>query len=415
MNKLYQLLRMPDESVLTELDKKMSVLSGKKGVISQIEEENDWRVRATLSRLGIASESPRSRGVYEALLGHLEKSEKRLRVFLNGGDGKEFTNFSELLRAGHDLMNPKKVWVLKKEKFREMLEANPPPNILQKFGYKDGGELFQHEKLEEVASSLRFLETEAWMHEVFEKAYLALRPSDFEEREVESIVLSQKWLEATRMFVAHKRHNLSHLKELGLIFVIPIEIVRPGELMRVFTLYLHYLYEVQFYSDLFRKLGETSFSEGLISLLRGDVLSAAPATSSARSFHWLIVQRYLAKDNEQDLRLFAPHVNPEAIHWRKAEEAIAGLDKEDLSLALNMWLGLDWVGGYFKDGGADELLSFDLIDTVMSLVKEKDMLKYLYHQQEALWNRIFEGYMGNDGKLERLITENLLKGYIALP
>jgi hypothetical protein len=127
------------------------------------------------------------------------------------------------------------------------------------------------------------------------------------------------------------------------------------------------------------------------------------------------VQRYLAKDDEWEKRLFMPHVNPEAIHWRKAEETIARLDKEDLSLALEMWIGLDWVGGYFRDGGKDEVLSFDLIDTVMSLVKEKDMLKYLYHQQEALWNRIFEGYMGDGDKLENLIKENLLRGYIRLP
>ncbi|MBI1888398.1 MAG: hypothetical protein HYS15_00455 [Candidatus Spechtbacteria bacterium] len=415
MNKLYQLLRMSDDSVLLDLDKKMSVISGKSGVCEKIEEENDWRMRSTLSRLGITSENPKSREVYGALLRHLAKSEERLRIFLNGGGGKEFTNFPELLRAGRDLMNPKKVWVLKKEKFREILEANPPPRILQKFGYKDGKELFQREKLEEVASSLRFMEAESWMHEVFERAYLALRPSDFEEREVEAIVLSQKWLEATKIFVQRKRHNLSHLKELGLIFIIPIEIVQAGELMRVFTLYLHYLYEVQFYSELFKKLEKASFSTGLISLLRGDILETAPVSDSAHSFNWLIVQRYLAKDDEQEKRLFMPHVNPEAIHWRKAEEAIASLDKEDLSLALTMWLGLDWVGGYFKDGGKNELISFDLIDTVMSLVEEKDMLKYLYHQQEALWNRIFEGYMGDDGKLEELIKENILKGYIALP
>jgi len=61
------------------------------------------------------------------------------------------------------------------------------------------------------------------------------------------------------------------------------------------------------------------------------------------------------------------------------------------------------------------MLSFDLIDTVMELVMEEKNIKYLYHQQEALWNRIFEGYMGNGDKLENLIKENLLKGYIALP
>ncbi|MFY9458007.1 MAG: hypothetical protein WAP23_03760 [Candidatus Spechtbacterales bacterium] len=414
MNKLHELLRMKDDAVLVDLDKKMSAISGKRGVIKEIEEENDWRIEKTLKRLGVNAESPDSREVYEALLDHLRKSERRLHVFLNGGDGDEFTNFSELLERGNELMKPGTLWVLKKEKFREILEKNPPPNILQKFGYKSGQELFSKEKLEEIASSLRFMETREWMHKTFDEAYSSLTPNDFEEREAESLVLSGKWLEAARPFVEKKRHNLSHLKELGLIFIIPIEIKQPGELMRVFSLYLHYLYEVQFYSKLFRGINNGgNFSKGLISLLRGDILDTAPTAADDKSFNWLIVQRYLAKDDDREKRLFVPHVNPEAIHWKKAEEALAKLDKQDLSLTFESWIDLDWVGGYF-DGGKDELISFDLIDTVMSLVKEKNMLKYMYHQQEALWNRIFTGYMGDGDKLEKLITENLLKGYIAV-
>jgi len=415
MNKLYQLLRMPDESILLRMDKKMSVISGKGDVIGKIEEENDERVKMTLQRFGVNVRNPQVDDIYAALLSHLKKSEERLHQFFNGGDGDHFRNFDELLKRGKELMDPGKLWVLKKEKFKEIILENPPPNILSMFGYKDARELFKDDGLEEVASSLRFMESKEWMHEVFDKAYSSLTPDDFEEREVEAIVLSGKWLEAARSYVQFKRHNLSHLKELGLIFVIPIEIKQPGELLRVFALYLHYLYEVKFYSDLFKNIrGSINFAEGLKSLLRGDILDTAPAPKDEKSFNWLIVQRYLAKDYEWDKRLFVPHVNPEATHWRKAEQALAKLDEKDLSLTFSFWLGLDWVGAYFP-GEKTEILSFDFIDTVMSLISEKDMLKYLYHQQEALWNKIFEGYMGDGDKLEQLVKENLLKGYISLP
>lgn len=414
MNKLYKLLRMPDETVLLEMDKRMSVITGKSGVIQKIEEENDERIQMTLRRLGVDLVNPQARDVYEGLLAHLKKSEQRLYQFLDGGDGDEFKNFSELLVRGKELMNPGKLWVLKEEKFKEILLENPPPNILAMFGHKDANELFQNDGLEEVASSLRFMESKEWMHNVFDKAYSALTPNDFEEREVKTIILSGKWLEAARSYVQMKRHNLSHLKELGLIFIIPIEIKEPGELLRVFSLYLHYLYEVKFYSDLFKDIRDgENFSDGLKSLLRGDIFEDVPVPKDDKSFNWLIIQRYLAKDYEWEKRLFIPHVNPEAIHWRKAEEALAKLDAKDLSLTFNFWLGLDWVGSYFP-GAKTELLSFDFIDTVMSLVAERDMLKYLYHQQEALWNKIFEGYMGDGDKLEHLIKKNLLQGYIAL-
>jgi len=416
MNKLYKLLRMSNDSILRDLDEKMSVISGKRGVIQQIEEENHSRVQKMLKKFEINTGNPSSHKVYSTLLDHLRSNEVLLREFLNGGTENEFSNFPELLSRGYELMKPRKLWVLKKEKFREILESNPPPNILKKFDYTSGQELFKKEKLEEIASSLRFMESKEWMHETFDKAYAGLTPDDFEERDAEAVLLSGKWLDAALEFVKKKHHNLSHLKELGIVFIIPIKIEEPGELMRVFMLYLHYLYEVQFYSDLFRGIANKSdFSKNLISLLRGDILDEAPAPQSSNSFNWLIVQRYLAKEDEWEKRLFMPHLNPEAIHWRKAEEALARIGGKDLSTTLSVWIDLDWVGGYFPNDVGEELISFDLIDTVMSLVDKKYTVKYLYHQQEALWNKLFEGYMGDGDKLEKLITENLLRGYINLP
>ena len=131
---------------------------------------------------------------------------------------------------------------------------------------------------------------------------------------------------------------------------------------------------------------------------------------------WMVVQRYLAKDDENDWRLFFPHINPEAMHWEKAEKSLAKLSEgdEEFSKELSFWDGLGWVGDYFVDeSGVKVLASFDLVDTVMSLVKEKEMVKYLYHHQEALWNKIFTEYMGEKG-LEKYSREHLLKGYFEL-
>lgn len=412
MNKLYRLLRMKDDSILMDLDHAMSTITGKQGVIGEIEEENEWRIQKTLRRFGL-EDSHNAEEIYNVLLDHLKKSEVQLDTFLGDSGSGEFHSFPELLKRGMELMAPKKLWVLKKEKFREIIEQSPPPNIMKKFGYKDGKELFRNEKLEEIASSLRFMESSEWMHGTFDKAYSLLTPDDFEEREVESIILSGKWLEEGLKFVEKKHHNLSHLKELGLIFIIPIKLDKPGELMRVFMLYLHYIYEVQFYSDLFRGIRDEGgdFSKGIISLLRGDILDEAPKAPEG-SFNWLIVQRYLAKEDEWEKRLFVPHVNPEAIHWGMAEKAVAQIGEEDLARTLETWVDLDWVGGYFKNEQGDELISFDLIDIIMSLVDEQYVAKYLYHQQEALWNRIFEGYVGDGDKLEKMVKDNLLNGYI---
>ena len=63
------------------------------------------------------------------------------------------------------------------------------------------------------------------------------------------------------------------------------------------------------------------------------------------------------------------------------------------------------------DGGLHDLLSLNLIDNVMSLVKEREMVKYLYHHQEALWNEIFSGYLGHQN-MEKLLLNNFEKGFI---
>jgi hypothetical protein len=137
-----------------------------------------------------------------------------------------------------------------------------------------------------------------------------------------------------------------------------------------------------------------------------------------------IVQRYLAKDDPNDFRLFDPHVNPEAEHWYKAEGDLTKLDDMPFAKKLGeqvfgVWQKLDFVGEFFPsfaeatEGRPDEeLVSFDLIDLVMSLVK-KGEIKYLYHQQEALWNKIFVEYLGRD-KMNELIEENIINGFIKL-
>ena len=87
---------------------------------------------------------------------------------------------------------------------------------------------------------------------------------------------------------------------------------------------------------------------------------------------------------------------------------------DGFSHELTFWGDIGWVGDYFRDeNGIDVLVSFNLVDTVMSLVKQKDMIKYLYHHQEALWNQIFIEYFGKDALLE-YSRAHLLKGYFEI-
>ncbi len=420
--KLAKILRTKPE-VLLDLEQKMNAISGKSGVIDKIISENDIIVERTLNELGIQPDQRTAENIYNILIGHLSNFDRYLYNFLGKPRIEELSrNGGKLCQVALKLNDPKNGFFIKKERGIKMLEKFPPDNILNFFGYTTVTELFKFQDFNSIFCSLRFAQSTEWMHKFFDEAYADLSASDFEEREVEMKVLEPQWLNVAEQFLQKKYHNVSHLKEFGIIFIIPLQLDSPGETLRLFTLLLHYLNEVPFYSKLFKKFStEPDFTTKLKSLLRGDV--PEEPTPQSGNLTLRIVQRYLAKDDENDFRLSEPHINPEAEHWFKAEQDLAKLqtlpeliqyqNQPDVIGNYGYWQGLDFVGDFFKNiKGSEQLVSFDLIDLVMSLVK-KGEIKYLYHQEEALWNKIFIEYLGRD-KINQLVEENIINGFIKL-
>jgi hypothetical protein len=412
--KLARMLRTTPE-VISELDQKMSGISGQTGVIDSIIEQNHAVVDRTLSELGLTRDDTADT-VYKALANRLVEFDTELFELLDKPDlSRMSATCGKLCEVAMKVFTPPKGLFIKKEKVVELLEKYRPQSLLDHFGYSTIAELVEKEGYASVVAALRFTQTQEWMHTFFKEAYKGLSPDDFEERDVELMVLDQKWLDIAEKFLKKKYHNISHLKEYGVIFVIPLKIDTPGETLRMFTLILHYLHEVPFYAGLIRRyMEQPDFTTKLGSLLRGDV----PEGQAPESPHvtWRIVQRYLAKDDENDFRLKEAHVNPEAEHWLRAEQDLGRLSRmlpETRELDLGYWTGLDFVGDFFKDEKGDEILiSFDLIDLLMSLV-QKGEIKYLYHQQEALWNKLFIEYLGKE-RLDASIDEHIIDGFIKL-
>jgi hypothetical protein len=408
IHKLASMLRTTPD-IIAQMDEKMSVISHKKNVLNDLVSLNDKLVDDAIWALEL-KHPPTAESVHESLITKLKASDAVVFNLFKQPTGTSREGLSTVCNIAYELANPPEGWFLKRAKAVEILEKSKPPNIMKALGYATVKEMLEKESLFEVFAALRFVESTEWMHSIFDSIYRTITPLDFEQRKIELEVLNEKWLTIAEKFVKKKYHNISHLKELGVIFVIPLKIDTPGETMRLFSLILHYLHEVSFYSKLFEFYADRNdFSDRLVSLLRGDVLEAP--MMGATKMHWLIIQRYLAKDNEKDHRLFVPHVNPEAVHWRRAEEDINRLSKRFGSTELGFWASLDWVGDHFtsrQDGQA--LVSLDLVDNVMALIKEKEMIKYLYHQQEALWNKIFTSYFDEE-TMDKYLIQYFDKGY----
>ncbi len=411
-DKIAKVLKMP-KAELFRLSETLGNITGHRDVIERIFFENERLVGEKLAALGLTHDAS-AQEVYDALVSKVEADD----MFLLGLVGHASLRGYEASQAVVAFVKEayggsRRGFFLKHAKARELLIKEPPKKIMAALGYDDVHTLIEKEDLAEIYSALRFLEDEAWQNTVFFAQYESLSPDDFEERDVEMKALGEKWASVAEKFVAKKYHNVSHLKELGVIFVIPIFLGISGETLRLVSLLLHYFHEVAYYAEAFRDAAKKreTFAANVISMLRGDVLEhrLPEMLPEAARPRFLVVQRYLAKIDENDWRLAEPRVNPEALHWQRAEEDVMQIDGKD----MGFWNGTGWVGDFFKSGlGEDAFMSFNLGDVVMTLVKRKS-IRYLYHEQEALWNKIFIEYFGVR-RLEDMSRKNIVKGWFEM-
>jgi len=407
MEELAKLLGIPKEK-LGKLSDEMGEFTGKKDIPARLLENINTERDAVLSALALPEKSLRS-SILRALAEKAVGLEKELFLTLGEPDPSNHDTILALFNKAVGIAKPPKGFFLKKEKAAELFKANPPKNILDKLGYKSVDELLAKEDLLEVYSALRFMEDRKWLNEVFFAPFSRLTPSDFEEREIALRILdSKRWGVGALDLVRKKFHNTTHLKELGVLIVIPVE-YQEGVLARMLSMMFHYLNEISFYARYFALLSEdpNTFAQRFVSSLRGDVRESVPPVENMVA--WVIMQRYLAKENPNDERLLLPRVSPEAMHWKRAVSNLAKFDAQDPGLSLSFWDGKAHILGFF-DG---RLISFNFEDNIFSLAAGPDTTQYTYHAREALWNRFFtEWFDGREDILETLMVENFAQGFI---
>lgn len=406
LEKISRILRVPDD-VLRQADASLSEISGKTGVLDKIAEDNEAMIVLRLDALGLNRNAYASE-IFDSLTSRIESDDNKLFDALGDPSLKSSVDWQKVLDAAKYAAGSPRGFFLKKEKAAELITNQPPQNVMKILGYSSVSKMLAEENILEIYAALRFVEGNDWLNNTFFKQYENLSASDFEDRPIEAIALSDRWLKSAEGFIKKKYHNISHLKEMGVVFSLPLHLLISGELLRNFSLVLHYFNEINFYSVIFKSYeNDSEFAKKMILLLKGET-SQDQEVFNGRN--WLILPRYLSKDDENDARLLAPHISPEAIHWEKAENMLALMGQTVWQIDFSFWKNLNWVGDIFRDNShGEKLVSFNLVDTVMSLVKEKEMIKYLYHHQEALWNKIIIEHLG-EARLEEIAKKNLIYG-----
>jgi len=374
----------------------LELRSHQKGIDAKLSAEMVEKAAERTKRLGLAATATGPE-LYDAPLKQVAAHDEHLAHRIGGSDPTDLREMIPLIvKAAETAPLPKDGWFLKESKARELLRRTPPMATMDRLGYHLVSGLLENEDIYELFLSLRFVEDADWLTN-FDRQYLDLTPADFEPRRIRVVPFAvEKWGDVAAHFIAKKRHNITHSKEMGAIAIMPMrELHMTGVTLKVMPLLFHYFNEIRLYSSFF-KLMRTKKNFGAIV---SDTLIADPAhvkiTDNAH-IHWRVIQRYFGKlVGEKHPEIFEPHVQPEDLHWRRAESIMYELDPE-----LEFWDGLDYVA-VLK---GPDTVTFNLMDISLgysNAIAYED--RYLYHFREALWNEVFARYMG-----EKVLEEQLL-------
>lgn len=379
--------------------KQLEQASGKQGVDVRLTAEIIGQVHQKTKDLGLDPKDTTGKELYGALLAQAKKHDTHLAKSLGCSDPLAVQVLLPLIKqAAESVKTPKKVWVLKKSIAKDFLKKTPPTNIMKRLGYKSIDSMLKNENIFEIYGALRFAESADWLNK-FDAQYDNLVPSYFEERDIEIVTMpADRWSDIAEDFVHKKKHNVTHVKEMGIILMLPISQTQmPGISITILALLFHYINEIRLYSAYFKlQQVKPDFAEIFINTLIADPSSAA--VMAGQNIHWRVIQRYFGKfeGKEYHPEIFEPHVQPEDLHWRRAEDLLYEIDPE-----LGWWRDLDFVGVMHSG----RPVTFNLMDIAVSYANQTPFkTREIYHFRESLWNEVFQRYMG-----EKALEQQVLK------
>lgn len=388
MGKVLRDLLSAEEPLFSESIRQLEKASGNHAadvrLISDILKSAHDRMR----KLRLDPADSTGKEIYQALNGRVAQDNIRLAKIIGATDPEDVAHMVPLMvKAANDVEFPRKVFVLKHSSAKKLLEKMPPKNLMKTLGYENLEDMFANEDFAELYTALRFSEGAEWLIE-YNELFKTVTSDDYEMRDMKIVVMDHdKYVGLAEKFVKKKLHNVTHTKELGVIVVVPMkQKTMRGLALKSLPLLLHYMNEVKLYSTFFKaRAHRKDFGKIVVETLIADPSSASQLVG--RNIHWRVIQRYFGKlEGEAHPEAFQPHVQPEDLHWRRAEDLLFRIDPE-----LEFWKDLDYVA-LLKD---DFPVSFNLFDLSFAYSnREPYERRYAYHFRESLWNELFIRYMG---------------------
>lgn len=376
--------------------------SGRPSVDVRLLAEIIGKVHMKIRALGLDPHDTTGPELYHALQDLIGKHDLFIAKKL---DAKNPSHVSEVLpKIGpfiDSLAIPKSAWVLKHSVAKRLLKQTPPKQVMAHLHYRSIDSMLKREPVSEIFGSLRFAESPTWQQKFMSK-YAALTPMDFEVRDIDVIHLdSKKWAGVADTFVKANHYNITHLKELGVVLILPLPVDNlPGISLTTLAKVLHNINDIRLYSAYF-KLQQTSHQFGvkLRSTLQND---SEYIEVAGHKVHWRAVHGHFAKNGfVKHLEAFEPHLQLDDLEWRRVEEVLYRIEP-----ALHFWHDMDFVAAY----RAPDVVSFNLMDNALSFVNKLHYdARVTSHFNNSLLNELMIRYVGQP-PMESLVIKRL-SGY----
>lgn len=395
-----------EEPIFTEAIEQLTELSGRTDAIDTLARELVDKTKTAQLALGLDPETVSGEEFYNALIARIEADNERVARHIGGTDSENVRHMVPLMiDAANKVEFDRQVFVLKHSKAKDLLRQMPPQRLMERLGYTDVEALFEGEDFDEIYTALRFSEGDDWLNK-YNELFKEVTASDYEERPIRILQMDHdKYVDLAEKFTQKKLHNVTHTKELGVIVVVPLREERSkGITLKTLPLLFHYLNEIRLYSSFFKlKSGDEHFGQTVVETLIAELGQGEQVVNGY--IHWRVIQRYFAKlKAEAPKEAFEPHVHPEDLHWRNAEELLYQIDPE-----MTFWKDNDYVA--IDADGHPVTLNF--IDVSLSYANSIDYEhRYIYHFRESLWNEIFIRFMGYDN-LENQVLQQLDNDMVA--
>ncbi len=368
--------------------KKLEQASGDPSVDVRLTAEIVGKSHVKMRELGLDPNDTTPKELYAALQNLVAKHDAFLCRRFGGDDPADVEDVLSRVKLIVDRLGvPKQAWVLRHSVAKRMLKNHPPKRLMKLLGYRSLESMLKREPVSHIFAVLGLSETDKWMQE-FHRQYKHLHPSDFETRKIEVILLSgRKWEKLAATYSEKYHHNITHLKELGAVVIMPLPVKKmPGLTLIATVMLLHYINEIRLYSAYFKmQQVHSDFGGLLVKTLTED--PADHVTMGGQAVHWRIVQRHFGRPDQRRYypEIFEPHVQPEDLEWRKAEEVLFHLEP-----ALHFWFDIDYVA--LPTSGNP--VSFNLLDMTVCYVNGLDYSQRMTHYfRDSLWNELCLRYI----------------------